>query len=84
MPGGAAPTVTQPLGPGTYEVNFGVGVSQRFYTATLLSSNSIDSGGAIDGQILASVRDTNTNAVFVRTNDTTGTSANRSFYLLVY
>ena len=83
LPGGAAPTVTQPLGPGTYEVNFGVDVSQRFYMATLLSANSIDPGGAVDGEILASVRDTNTKAVFVRTTDTDGTSTNTSFYLMI-
>jgi hypothetical protein len=83
LPGGAVPTVTQPLGPGTYEVNFGVDVSQRFYTATLLSSNSTDPGGDIQGQILASTRDGNPNAVFVRTNDTNGPSTNRSFYLMI-
>jgi hypothetical protein len=83
LPGGAAPTVTQPLSPGTYEVNFGVDVSQRFYTATLLSSNSTDLGGDIQGQILASTRDGNPNAVFVRTNDSSGISTNRSFYLMI-
>jgi hypothetical protein len=83
LPGGTSPSVTQPLGVGTYEVNFGVDVSQRFYAATLLSSNSTDAGGAIDGQILASTRDGNVNAILVRTNDSTGTSTNRSFYLMI-
>jgi len=83
LPGGSGPTVSQPLGPGTYEVNFGVNVAQRFFSATLLSSNSTDPGGASDGQVLVSARDGNVNAVFVRTNDSTGTSTNRSFYLMV-
>lgn len=84
LPGGNGPTVSQPLGLGTYEVNFGVNVAQRFFLATLLSSNSTDPGGAADGQILVSTRDGNSNAVFVRTNDTTGTSTNRSFYLMIF
>ena len=84
LPGGGGPTVSQPLGPGTYEVNFGTNVAQRFFTATLLSGNSTDPGGAADGQILVSTRDGNSNAVFVRTNDTTGTSTNRSFYLMIF
>ena len=84
LPGGSGPTVTQPLGPGTYEVNFGANVAQRFFSATLLSSNSTDPGGASDGQALVSTRDGNANAVFVRTNDSTGTSTNRSFYLMVF
>jgi hypothetical protein len=84
LPGGSGPTVTQPLGPGTYEVNFGANVAQRFFSATLLTSNSTDPGGANDGQALVSTRDGNVNAVFVRTNDSTGTSANRSFYLMIF
>ncbi len=84
LPGGSGPSVSQPLGPGTYEVNFGVNVAQRFFSATLLSSNSTDPGGASDGQALVSTRDGNANAVFVRTNDSTGTSTNRSFYLMIF
>lgn len=84
LPGGSGPTVSQPLGPGTYEVNFGVNVAQRFFLATLLSSNSADPGGASDGHVLVSTRDGNANAVFVRTNDSTGTSTNRSFYLMIF
>jgi len=84
LPGGTGPSVSQPLGPGTYEVNFGVNVAQRFFLATLLSSNSTDPGGASDGQVLASTRDGNASAVFVRTNDSTGTSTNRSFYLMIF
>ena len=84
LPGGSGPTVTQPIGPGTYEVNFGANVAQRFFSATPLSSNSTDPGGASDGQVLVSARDGNVNAVFVRTNDSTGTSTNRSFYLMVF
>jgi len=84
LPGGSGPTVSQPLGPGTYEVNFGANVAQRFFSATTLSSNSTDPGGASDGQVLVSARDGNANAVFVRTNDSTGTSTNRSFYLMVF
>jgi hypothetical protein len=83
LPGGSGPSVSQPLGSGTYEVNFGVDVSQRFYVATLLSSNSTDPGGATDGEVLVSTRDGNVNAVFVRTNDSTGTSTNISFYLMI-
>jgi hypothetical protein len=84
LPGGSAPSVSQPLGPGTYDVNFGVNVAQRFFLATLLSSNATDAGGASDGQVLASTSDRSTSAVFVRTNDTTGTSTNRSFYLMIF
>jgi len=86
LPGGIAPTVSRPatFGPGTYEVNFGVDVSQRFFQATLISSNASIPGGAADGQILVSPRDGNSNAVFVRTNDSTGTNTDRSFCLLVY
>jgi hypothetical protein len=83
LPGGSGPTVSQPSGPGTYDVNFGVNVAQRFFCATLLSSNSTDPGGASDGQVLVSTTDGNADAVFVRTNDSTGTSTNRSFYLMV-
>jgi hypothetical protein len=83
LPGGSGPSVSQPLGPGTYQVNFGVNLAQRFFLATLLSSNSTDPGGASDGQVLVSTRDGNANAVFVRTNDSTGTSTNRSFYLMI-
>ncbi len=84
LPGGTAPTVSKLSGAGTYEVNFGVNVSERFFQATLISSNTSIPGGAADGQILASPRDGNSNAIFVRTNDSTGTNANRSFCLLVY
>ena len=83
LPSGSAPTISQPLGPGTYDVNFGVNVAQRFFLATLLSSNATDPGGASDGQVLVSTSDRSTNAVFVRTNDSTGTSVNRSFYLMI-
>jgi hypothetical protein len=81
--GGTGPTVSQPLGPGTYELNFGVDLSQRFFSATLLSTNTTDPDGATDGQILVSKRDGNEN-VFVRTNDSTGTSTNRSFYIMIF
>lgn len=84
LPGGSGPSVSQPLGPGTYEVNFGVNVAQRFFSATLLSSNSTDPGGAIEGEVLVSTTDGNANAVFVRTNDSTGTHTNRSFYLMIF
>ena len=84
LPGGSGPTVSQPLGPGTYEVNFGVNVAQRFFSATLLSSNSTDPGGTIEGEVLVSTTDGNANAVFVRTNDSTGISTNRSFYLMIF
>ena len=84
LPGGSGPSVSQPLGPGTYEVNFGVNVAQRFFSATLLSSNSTDPGGTIEGQVLVSTTDGNANAVFVRTNDSTGISTNRSFYLMIF
>jgi hypothetical protein len=83
LPGGSAPTVSKPFGVGTYEVNFGVNIAQRFFLATLLGSNSTDQGGAVDGQILASTRDGNPNAVYVKTNDSTGTTSDRSFYLMV-
>jgi hypothetical protein len=83
LPGGSGPTVSQTLGPGTYEVDFGVNVAQRFFCATLLSSNSTDPGGASDGQVLVSTADGNADAVFVRTNDSTGTSTNSSFYLMI-
>jgi hypothetical protein len=85
LPGGSGPTVSQPLGPGTYEVNFGVNIAQRFFLATLLSSNqTYPNIGANDGQVLVSPRDGNANAVFVRTNDSTGTNTNRSFYLMIF
>ncbi len=84
LPGGTTPTVTQPSGPGTYAIDFGANVSQRFFQATLINSNASIPNGAADGQILVSPRDGNVNQFYARTNDTTGTNTNRSFCLLVF
>jgi len=73
LPGGTGPTVIK-LATGQYEVDFGVNISARYYSATLYSS----------GMIYVQPRFGNVNAVYVATDNTAGALTDRQFYLLIY
>jgi len=73
LPGGTGPTVTK-LATGQYEVNFGVNISARYYSATLYDT----------GMIRVQPRFGVANAVWVNTMNTAGTTTDKRFYLLIY
>ena len=68
------------LGVGTYEVEFDRNVTQCFYTATVGPAG----GGSALGEVNVAPRGGNANAIFVDTNASDGTGADKPFFLIVF
>ncbi len=82
LPGGTAITV-QRTAPGTYIVDFGVDVTQRFFIGTIGGDTGI-TGTGTSGGIKLAPRSLNPNALTVVTFDSSGAGSDNIFYIVVY
>ena len=78
---GSTVTVSQPSGVGTYEVDFGFNVSQRFYLAVC---GQAFPGNTVNTILEVTPRNGKPNAVYVESRDNTGTLLNARFFVLIF
>lgn len=81
-PGATATQLFKPSVDGAYQVDFGTDVTGCALTASLGRTDSLDLNPA-PGEIGTAYRSGNADAVFVKTYNSAGTAADRSFHLMV-
>lgn len=78
--GSGTTSATKLGGTGNYEVEFDRDLSTCFFVATVGPAG----GGSSQGEVNVALRGGNSSAVFVDTNESDGTAADKPFHLMVF